>query len=212
MSSRSRVTYVTFALPLALGCARAGAVDTAGAATPGAVLNASQASQASQPSPPSPSAPALQLGSPRRPSIRTDRSRYAINDSAGIARLTIPLSYRNETGRPVYMPTCRGVQPPRLEKRVGERWIVAYVPIVSYCQGVPLSVRPGDSFNYTMNIVAGMPGTSYAPRFIVAEVPGTYRVLWEVFAGVQGDERQAVPVKDLLPAEWRISNEFQLVK
>ena len=146
------------------------------------------------------------------PAIRTDRARYVLADSGGIARLTIPLSYRNDTDRPVYLPTCRGVQPPRLEKKVGDRWIVAYAPIVSFCMGVPLSIRPGDSFNYTMRIVAGMPGTTYAPRFIVSEVPGTYRVLWEVFAGVQGDARQPVPVKDLLPLEQRISNEFQLAR
>jgi len=148
----------------------------------------------------------------KAPAIRTAGRRYLLNDSAGIVRLTIPFTYRNETGRTVYLPTCRGVQPPRLEKLVGDRWIVAYAPIVSFCQDVPLAIGPGDRFDYTMRIIAGMPGTTLVPRFIVSEVPGTYRVLWEVFAGVEGNPRDPVPVKDLLPLEHRVSNPFELAK
>ena len=204
MISRSRVTTVTLVPLLALGCARAAEVDTA---SPAPTMVAS----ASSPTGNAASAPSVSAR-PSAPSIRTDRRRYLLNDSAGIARLTIPFTYRNDTGQPVYLPTCRGVQPPRLEKLVGDRWIVAYAPIVSFCQGVPLTIRPGDSFTYNMRILAGMPGTTYVPRFIVSEVPGTYRVLWEVFAGVQGDPRQPVPVKDLLPIERRVSNPFELAR
>jgi hypothetical protein len=196
MIPKYRVTTVTLALPLVFGCAQA------------APMNTSSPSPATVPTP----SRAISPARPGAPAIKTDRRRYLLNDSAGIARLTIPFTYRNDTGQPVYLPTCRGVQPPRLEKLVGDRWIVAYAPIVSFCQGVPLTVRPGDSFNYTMQILAGMPGTTYVPRFIVSEVPGTYRVLWEVFAAVDGDARKPVPVKDLLPLELRVSNPFELAR
>ena len=195
MNPTPRAATVALVLPLIVGCARAAAVDTANP-TSVSLSNGSISS----------------VRTAREPAIRTAGRRYLLNDSAGIVRLTIPFTYRNETGRTVYLPTCRGVQPPRLEKLVGDRWIVAYAPIVSFCQGVPLAIEPGERFDYTMRILAGMPGTTFVPRFIVSEVPGTYRVLWEVFAGVEGNPREAVPVKDLLPLEHRVSYPFELAK
>jgi hypothetical protein len=192
MTPRFRVTAVTLALPLAVACVRAGGTT---ASAPAALGSAA--------------AGASENGTP---AIRTDRRRYVFDDSAGVAHLTIPFTYRNDSNQPVYLPTCRGVQPPRLEKLVGDRWIVAYAPVVSFCQGVPASVGPRESLNYTMRIVAGMPGTTFVPRFIVSEVPGTYRVLWEVFGGVDGDPRRPVPVKDLLPLSRRTSNPFEIAR
>src|SRR5204863_196674 len=53
------------------------------------------------------------------PPIQTDRTVYTVRDSAGLASLTIRMTYRNSTGKDVYLPTCRGPQPPRLQKQVG---------------------------------------------------------------------------------------------
>jgi hypothetical protein len=198
MSHHSRAT-LGVGLVLLIACVRASAPAGGDAAA-----NATKSSTASR-----------SLAALPRPSevpIRTNRTRYALNDSGGIARFTIPFRYRNETGRTVYLPTCRGAQPPRLQKKVGDRWIVAFAPVVAFCMGVPVAIGAGETFNYTMQITAGMPGTSFMPRFSVSDVPGTYRILWEVFGGVEGDARQPSPVKDLLPIEWRISNDFELVR
>ena len=146
------------------------------------------------------------------PAIQTTQTRYALVDSAGIARLTIRMQYRNDAKRPVFFPTCRGPQPPRLEKRVGDEWVVAFAPVVPYCLGTPIMVRPGDTFDYSFTIVAGMPGTSFAPRFSVSEVPGTYRVLWEAFYGTIGDPTRPTEVRDMVPLEQRVSNEFQIAR
>jgi hypothetical protein len=43
-------------------------------------------------------------------------------------------------------------------------------------------------------------------------VPGTYRVLWEIFATADGNPGRPTPVRDLLPPEQQISNEFRLVR
>lgn len=184
-------------IAFAAGCVRAGA--TAGDGSVGLANSSSGAVDLSS------------LPRASSPPVRTDRTRYVLEeDSAGIVRLTIPLRYRNGTGRTVYLPTCRGAQPPRLQKKVGDQWVVAFAPVVAFCMGVPIAIEAGETFSYTMRINAGMPGTSLMPRFSVSEVPGTYRVLWEVFAGVEGNPRQPTPVKDLLPLEWRVSNEFQM--
>lgn len=156
---------------------------------------------------------AATAGSPSGAPIETDRTVYTINDSAGIARLTIRMTYRNTTGKDVFLPTCRGPQPPRLQKQVGDRWIVAFAPNVLGCEEQPILVRDGDSYEYTFRVLAGMPNSRYAPRFAVAEVPGTYRVLWEIFRGTskEGGGR-AIATKDPLPVEQEVSNTFRLVE
>ena len=151
-------------------------------------------------------------GSPGGPPIETDRTVYVVNDSAGIARLTIHMTYRNTTGKDVYLPTCRGPQPPRLQKQVGDTWVVAFAPNVLACEATPITVAPGDSYEYTFNILAGIPGSSYAPRFSVAEIPGTYRVLWEIFhATATGTDHHGVATRDPLPIDQEISNTFRIV-
>ena len=145
--------------------------------------------------------------------IRTDRDAYVVSpDSQGVARFTIRLRYTNGTGKTAYLATCRGPQPPRLEKQVGDQWVVAFMPVVPLCLGVPQAVRAGDTFDYDFVVYAGMPGTSIAPRFSVSEVPGTYRVIWEVFTGTQGDPSKPTELKDMVPEDQRVSNPFRLVK
>jgi hypothetical protein len=144
--------------------------------------------------------------------IETDRTVYAVDDSGGLAHLTIRMTYHNTTGRDVYLPTCRGPQPPRLQKEVNGTWVVAFAPNVLACEAAPIVVRSGDSYPYTFRILAGMPGSSYAPRFAVSEIPGTYRILWEIFRGTAGNPSRPSTTRDPLPVEQEISNSFRLVR
>jgi hypothetical protein len=57
-----------------------------------------------------------------------------------------------------------------------------------------------------------MPGSSYAPRFAVSEIPGTYRILWEIFRGTAGNPSRPSTTRDPLPVEQEISNSFRLVR
>ena len=154
----------------------------------------------------------MNAGSASGPPIQTDRTSYAVRDSAGLASLTIRMTYRNTTGKRVYLPTCGGPQPPRLQKQVGDTWIVAYAPNVLACEGSPIEVPDGGSYPYTFRILAGMPGSSFAPRWAVPDIPGTYRVLWEIFSDVQGNPARPVRTRSPLPVDQEISNTFQLVR
>ena len=155
---------------------------------------------------------AATAGSAGRAPIETDRTVYAVDDTAGLARLTIRMTYRNTTGKDVYLPTCRGPQPPRLQKEVNGSWVIAFAPNVLACEGAPITVRAGDSYDYTFRILAGMPGTNYAPRFAVSEIPGTYRILWEIFSATAGDPSRPSTTRDPLPIEQQVSNTFRLVR
>lgn len=154
----------------------------------------------------------LNAGNPSGPPIRTDKTVYAVNDSGGLANLTIRMTYTNNTGKPAYLPTCRGPQPPRLQKQVGDTWVVAFAPTVLACEGAPIEVAAGDSYDYTFRILAGMPGTNYAPRWAVGEIPGNYRILWEIFSDVQGNPARPVTTRNPLPPDQEISNTFKLVR
>lgn len=154
----------------------------------------------------------MNAAGPNGSPIRTDRTSYLVTDSAGLASLTIRMTYTNTTGKPTYLPTCRGPQPPRLQKQVGDTWIVAFAPTVLACEGQPIQVAAGASYDYTFRILAGMPGTNYAPRWAINEIPGTYRILWEIFGDVQGSPSRPVSTTNPLPVDQEISNTFQLVR
>ena len=81
-------------------------------------------------------------GDPSTP-ITTDRAIYALDDTARLARLTIRMTYRNTTGKDVYLPTCNGPQPPRLQKEVNVTWVVAFAPNVLACEADRASVQRG---------------------------------------------------------------------
>lgn len=151
-------------------------------------------------------------GTAKGPPIQTDRRSYVVRDSSGLASLTIQMTYTNLTDHRVYIPTCRGPQPPRLQKRVGDEWVVAFSPNILACEASPISVSPGDSYPYTFRILAGMPGSSYVPRFSVSELPGTYRVLWEIVTDVVGNPAHPEATRNPLPVDQEISNTFQLVR
>ena len=155
---------------------------------------------------------AATAGSPGSPPIQTDRAVYSVRDSGGLSSLTIGMTYHNSTGKDVYLPTCRGVQPPRLQKEVNGAWVLAFAPNVLACESMPVTVRAGESYPYVFRILAGMPGSNYAPRWAVSEIPGNYRVLWEIFTGTASNAGRTIVTQDPLPVDQQISNTFKLVR
>lgn len=144
--------------------------------------------------------------------IQTDSPIYTYTEANGLAHVTIRMTYRNTTGGPVFLPMCQGPQPPRLQKQVGDKWVVAFSPNVLACEETPMAIANNESYQYTFQVIAGMPNTNYLPRFAVNEVPGTYRVLWEVFHGAAGEPSHPVITRDQLPTNEEVSNTFQLVR
>src|SRR5690348_9188103 len=69
--------------------------------------------------------------------IQTDAPIYTYTEANGLAHVTIRMTYRNTTGGPVYLPMCQGPQPPRLQKQVGDKWVVAFSPNVLACEETP---------------------------------------------------------------------------
>src|SRR5215472_4065262 len=131
--------------------------------------------------------------------IQTDAPIYTYTETNGVAHVNIRITYRNTTGRPVFLPMCQGPQPPRLQKQVGGQWVIAFSPNVLACQETPMQIANNTSYDYVFQVVGGMPGTNYLPRFAVDTIPGVYRVLWEIFHGAAGEPSHPVITRDQLP-------------
>ena len=141
--------------------------------------------------------------------IRTDQAEYTVSRDAQFVRTTVGVTLTNGTGGPAYFATCHGVHPPVLEKRVGDRWVTAYAATVLLCLGPPEVVEPGETFPYTFRISAALPGNNYHPKFLVDEVPGTYRLSWTVYRTWEPDGG-GPDLGEQFPRAVTVSNEFTL--
>lgn len=140
--------------------------------------------------------------------FRTDQMRYTLESTREAFEVKIPFVYRNRTGETVYLLNCTRVATPRLEKRVGGEWVVAWKPVVPNCRGRPVGIANGEAYRDTLDVYAGHPSTGLYPKFDVDDPAGTYRLVWpDLLWSVDEPDRHA---GRLLPRRLRVSNEFTL--
>ena len=138
--------------------------------------------------------------------IRTDKQEYSIvRTSDSTVRFKIKTTYTNRSQYTVYLPGCPSPSPPRLEKKVGDKWVVAYQQLENLCYRDPLPVKPGETYPDTLDISIFPTGGKMGPQLNpgIKEIAGTYRIVRRI----QRDYRASSP---LLPLDERISNEFEL--
>jgi hypothetical protein len=117
--------------------------------------------------------------------------------------------YTNTRARAVYLPTCHGVHPPVLEKWVQGAWIETYAQVVPACLGPPEVIGPGEAYHYAFDILAAPRGSNRAPQFTVPEIPGSYRLVWDIY-GTWTPSGAEPGLGRKLQLEARVSNAFQL--
>lgn len=141
--------------------------------------------------------------------VRTERTEYTVVRNGQFLETAIGLALTNRTDGPAYLATCRGVHPPVLEKRVGDRWVTAYAATVLLCLGPPEVVEPGETFPHALRVSAGLPGSNSHPQFTAGEIPGTYRLRWTVYRTWEPDGGRPGPGEQF-PRDAAVSNEFTL--
>jgi hypothetical protein len=156
----------------------------------------------------------------RAPLIQTERSTYTAERgetrnpdgtlSGRYVRVVIRLRYTNSTDGPIYLPTCRVINPPLMEKKEGRRWVIAFAPIVQACLGPPQVIEPGKTFEYEYQVEGYEPGSRVMPQFNTA-VPGTYRLVWDAYETWNGNGPEPGLGRQL-PLPDRISNQFELTE
>jgi hypothetical protein len=120
--------------------------------------------------------------------------------------INVVATYTNRTGRTVYPARC-GFEPPRfhLEKQVGGEWVRAYrqvcmLPLLKE----PVEVPPGAVYTDTVRLYT-------SPRFEMFEVspiPGTYRIVYQIYKTWQVREEDSSVSGELLPPHATTSNAF----
>jgi hypothetical protein len=134
------------------------------------------------------------------PWLRTDRAAYDVVVTETSYTVQFQLAYTNHHNRAVIVPACHSPAPPSMQKLIGDEWVDVYLPVMLMCHTPPLVIpaRSTHQFHFTMS-ASRLPNS--APRLDVAEIPGTYRLVWLV-APRDGNAG--------LPLEQRISNSFEL--
>lgn len=140
------------------------------------------------------------------PPLQTERSVYSAGVGTRSAGVTIRFRFTNRTGQTVYAAGCRGVDPPVLEKQLDGRWVSVHAPFVDLCEPTVRPIRPDEVYRSSLRVRPGQPGSRVAPTVPPLGIPGTYRLVWNVYGRWRAGH--APSREDLLPLEQRISNPF----
>jgi hypothetical protein len=152
------------------------------------------------------------------PPILTDQTSYTVRRKdvhladgrlyGRFVEFSMVLRYTNPLPSSIFLPTCRTVNPPRIEKKDYQRWLIAFSPIVLACLGPPQVIEPGRTFEFTYDVEAALPGYNVMPQFNTP-LPGTYRIVWGGFSSWNASGAEpGLGVE--LPLSATISNEFEL--
>jgi hypothetical protein len=126
-------------------------------------------------------------------------------DTAWYLHFTIGMTYTNRSDRPVYLATCGGPHPPRLERLVDGDWVAAYEPPHLLCIGPYIEIASEAAYAWDFRINGYEPRSRVRPSWLLRDVDGTYRVNW------WSTVRMAPDVgADPVPLPQRISNAFRV--
>lgn len=137
--------------------------------------------------------------------FETSQLHYDFRRVADGIELDIPYVYRNVTGDSVYFINCNGIIIPSLEKRTGDTWSSVWSGATPACLSPPVVVPPDGEYTDTVRVLSG---PNMYPRLSVADLEGTYRLVWH---GVVHSYREDVAQFGTpLPQAERTSNQFTL--
>lgn len=140
--------------------------------------------------------------------IQTDRLEYEVQHTDHGLKVEIPFTYKNETGKTVYVVNCHKQVPPALEKETDGAWVRAWTPTILLCLSAPIVIWPGATYSDTLRVLAAHPTSNAHPKFEVDKVEGSYRLVWHGLVHHYDENRQGFG--EPLALEGRISNAFLL--
>lgn len=133
---------------------------------------------------------------------------YVIARTPSSYSAEIAFTYVNLTGVPLYIPGCRGPEPPVLEKHEDGNWTYAFRPVTLDCLSPSLRLDPGAEWTDTLVIWAGTTGSRVYPKFRVKEIPGIYRLMVpRIWDRAEGPFFHGAD-EDLIPRSYRVSDPF----
>lgn len=144
--------------------------------------------------------------------IQTERLEYAMSDSATTLTARISITWRNTTGRTIYIANCPVASEPAylidLLRWSDGSYESSLEGLERDCAGSPLEIAAGDLFIDTVDIAGARPG-GQLPAFRIEPVQGIYRILVRSAFFTYDLEHNALA--DSLPTVDRVSNRFGLI-
>jgi hypothetical protein len=142
---------------------------------------------------------------PTTASLRTDSTEITVYHSDIAYSAEIGFVYTNTTSKPVAKAGCGSPPFPDLEKKVNEKWVMAYNPAYLMCLTRPdFSLRSGQSYHGVLRFNAFDRGHNTLPILAVDSIDGTYRLRWDFVEGTDTQVKGSRTVQS-------ISNEFRMV-
>lgn len=141
------------------------------------------------------------------PLFQTESPSYTLVAGSHGYEGEIDVRFTNRTAGTVFFVNCSGATSVSLEKRVLGAWVAVWTPVLQQCLSQPIAVPPGGTYDWRIGVFGGYPGSNAYPQFTVANVAGTYRLVWhEALHSYQDRLPFGVP----LALEHRVSNTFVL--
>lgn len=140
------------------------------------------------------------------PAMQTDGFEFKLRSAGSGFEGEIPYSYSNNSGSRIYLVNCNQHFDARLERRLGDGWVLGWAPLLNLCLSTPIIIEPGGVFRDTLRIYAARFGSNSNPQFKFENPEGIYRIRWEsALTSVDPDQ---YPFGEPLPLEKRTSNSF----
>lgn len=136
--------------------------------------------------------------------IQTSQESYEVTtgrDAVRYISVDIASVFTNPMKEAVFFKGCRPPNPPILEKKTEDEWVVVYSPTNLLCESPPIQVIPGKAIDLPSSIIACLSGQNCGPEF-KGEIAGTYRLRAVIHLQRDGYEK--------LPIESSVSNSFTL--
>ncbi len=121
---------------------------------------------------------------------------------------TLTFEYRNQTDRTISLLNCRGNFGLRLEKWMGQEWVLGWAPVLQLCLSPPIEISPGESHEHELHVFGGFPDGNVYPKFFVDEISGHYRLV--ITSGYWDYDPDGPEWGELVPLEERVSRPFRL--
>lgn len=146
-----------------------------------------------------------------RPAIETQSDTAVLRAFSDSVSGSVVATYTNRTSAPVYLGRCGTSRHPGvvLDKEIEGAWSLSYDPVCAMIGAPPLEVRPGESRTDTLPLWDYRLPHSY-PNFKSPEIPGTYRIVYEVYDCCSTPPGGGVRFGPPLPREGQVSEAFRI--
>ena len=139
--------------------------------------------------------------------LQTDRDEYVLVEDGAPYTTRIPYTFRNTTGRTVFLANCNGYVAPGLQQWDGDEWGPGWSPLENLCLSLPVEIAPGELFEDTLYVFGYGQGGGIYPQFQTPNIEGVYRLSWH---RARFDYDAADSSGTPMPEKYRVSNAFRL--